>query len=133
MYFTKRGDITIEKIRELDEIDCHFHSALIRLMYKRIEELEAEEKSRKENCEKCADATRRVIIDLQGIIADLRTQLPKQGEWIRHPEVKNIYGGECIECPFCGEKYVVQYIADEKFCRNCGADLRAKMGVQDGK
>lgn len=42
MYFAKRGDITIEKVRELDEIDCHFHSALIRLMYKRIEELEAQ-------------------------------------------------------------------------------------------
>lgn len=59
-------------------------------------------------------------------------QLPKRGEWIRHPEVKNIYGCEYIECPFCGKKYVVQYIADEKFCRNCGADLRAKMEVQDG-
>ena len=41
MYFAKRGDITIEKVRELDEIDCHFHSALIRLMYRRIEELES--------------------------------------------------------------------------------------------
>lgn len=49
MYFAKRGDITIEKVRELDEIDCHFHSALIRLMYRRIEELESEEKSRNEN------------------------------------------------------------------------------------
>ena len=55
MYFAKRGDITIEKVRELDEIDCHFHSALIRLMYKRIEEFESEKK----------------------------TQLPKRGEWIR--------------------------------------------------
>lgn len=63
---------------------------------------------------------------------EAEAQLPKRGEWIRHPEVKNIYGGEYIECPFCGEKYVVQYIADEKFCRNCGADLRAKMEVQDG-
>lgn len=44
MYFAKRGDITIEKVRELDEIDCHFHSALIRLMYKRIEELESEKR-----------------------------------------------------------------------------------------
>ena len=44
MYFTKHGEITIEKVRELDEIDCHFHSALIRIMYKRIEELEAEVK-----------------------------------------------------------------------------------------
>ena len=61
---------------------------------------------------------------------ELQAQLPKRSEWIRHPEVKNIYGGEFIECPFCGEKYVVQYIADEKFCRNCGADMR-KMGVQD--
>ena len=56
---------------------------------------------------------------------------PKRGKWIIHPEVKNIYGGECIECPFCGEKYVVQYIADEKFCRNCGAYMRAKMEVQE--
>lgn len=65
-------------------------------------------------------------------IQSLAQQLPMRGEWIRHPEVKNIYGGEFIECPFCGEKYVVQYIADEKFCRNCGADMRAKMEVQDG-
>lgn len=64
-------------------------------------------------------------------IQSLAQQLPMRGEWIRHPEVKNIYGGEFIECPFCGEKYVVQYIADEKFCRNCGADMRAKMEVQE--
>ena len=56
---------------------------------------------------------------------------PKRGEWILHPEVKNIYGGVYIECPFCGEKYVVQYVSDEKFCRNCGADMRAKMEVQE--
>lgn len=43
MYFAKHGDITIEKVRELDEKDCHFHSALIRLMYRRIGELEASE------------------------------------------------------------------------------------------
>ena len=62
---------------------------------------------------------------------EYKAELPKRGEWIRHTEVKNIYGGEFIECPFCGEKYVVQYIADEKFCRNCGADMMAKMEVQD--
>lgn len=71
--------------------------------------------------------------DAADAIEALQAQLPKLGEWIKHPEVKNIYGGECIECPFCGEKYVVQYIADEKFCRNCGADMRAKMEVQDGE
>ena len=64
-------------------------------------------------------------------IEALQAQLPKRGKWIKHPEVKNIYGGEYIECPLCGEKYVVQYIADEKFCRNCGADMRAKMEVQE--
>ena len=54
MYFTKRGDITIEKVRELDEIDYHFHSALIRLMYKRIEKLESElEKKRTADCWGC--------------------------------------------------------------------------------
>ena len=45
------------------------------------------------------------------------------GKWIRHPEVKNIYGGVYIECSECREKYVVQYVEDEKFCRNCGARM----------
>ncbi|MBQ7002540.1 MAG: hypothetical protein IJP92_08590 [Lachnospiraceae bacterium] len=52
----------------------------------------------------------------------------KTGKWIRHPERKNIYGGKCVECSECGEMYMVQYIEDEKFCRNCGADMR---GEQD--
>ena len=72
-----------------------------------------------------------INLNLRMEISKLKAQLPKLGEWIKHPEVKNIYGGEYIECPFCGEKYVVQYIADEKFCRNCGADMRAKMEVQE--
>lgn len=50
----------------------------------------------------------------------------KKGKWIIHPEVKNIYGGTYIECSECGEKYVVQHIGDEKFCRNCGADMRGE-------
>ena len=80
----------------------------------------------------CNDAcnVEQVYADAAAAIEDLQAQLPKRGEWIRHPEVKNIYGGEYIECPFCGEKYVVQYIADEKFCRNCGTDMR-KMEVQE--
>ena len=59
------------------------------------------------------------VIDEQPTIEERKT-----GEWIRHPEQKNIYGGKCVECSACGEKYVVQYIEDEKFCRNCGADMR---------
>lgn len=50
------------------------------------------------------------------------------GKWIRHPEVKNIYGGVYIECSECREKYVVQYVEDEKFCRNCGARMRGEEG-----
>lgn len=50
------------------------------------------------------------------------------GKWIRHPEVKNIYGGVYIECSECREKYVVQYVEDEKFCPNCGARMS-----EDGK
>ena len=53
----------------------------------------------------------------------------KNGKWIRHDEIKNVYGGICIECSECGEKYVVQHILDEKYCRNCGADMR---GEKDG-
>jgi len=52
----------------------------------------------------------------------------KKGKWIRHDEVRNVYGGTYVECSECGEKYVVQYIEDEKYCRNCGADMR---GEQD--
>lgn len=59
-------------------------------------------------------------------IADQPTIEPerKKGKWIKHPEQKNIYGGKCVECSECGEKYVVQHIEYEKYCRNCGADMQ---------
>lgn len=50
----------------------------------------------------------------------------KTGKWIMHDEIKNVYGGVCIECSECGEKYVVQYVEDEKFCRNCGAEMKGE-------
>ena len=53
----------------------------------------------------------------------------RHGRWIRHTEQKNIFNGKTIECSECGEKYVVQYIKDEKFCRNCGARMD---GEDDG-
>ena len=49
----------------------------------------------------------------------------KKGKWIWHPEQTNIYGGKMVECSNCGTKYMVQYIEDELFCRNCGADMRS--------
>ena len=90
------------------------------------------------------------LISRQAAIEDIRTMIPKdarfdikwiemwlmqlpsaqperkKGKWIRHDEVRNVYGGTYVECSECGEKYVVQYIEDEKYCRNCGADMRGE-------
>ena len=57
---------------------------------------------------------------------ELPSTQPKNGKWIRHDEIKNVYGGICIECSECGENYVVQYIDYEKYCRNCGAKMEDK-------
>lgn len=109
-----------EAERDRDEYEYR-----MRKEQERVIELQAEvEKAAKRNAELHAELEKWVS-------AAEKAGEPKRGEWIKHPEVKNIYGGEYIECPFCGEKYVVQYIADEKFCRNCGADMR-KMEAQDG-
>ena len=98
-----------------------------------IEALQAEEKSRKENCEKCSDATRRVITDLQKIIADLRAQLPKRGKWIRVQEV-DIPGEmhpvafKCM-CSICRNEYLFPRIP--RYCPDCGSMNTAKMEVQE--
>ena len=47
----------------------------------------------------------------------------KKGHWIRHPEQRNIFNGKTIECSECHEKYTVQYVEDELFCRPCGAEM----------
>ena len=66
---------------------------------------------------------------MEGALLELPPAQPerKKGKWIRHDEIKNVYGGICIECSECGEKYVVQHILDEKYCRNCGADMRGEL------
>lgn len=69
------------------------------------------------------------ICELVAEIEELQAQLPKRGKWIVHTEVKNIYGGICVECPVCGDHFVVLNVSDEKYCRSCGA----KMEVQDAK
>ena len=46
-----------------------------------------------------------------------------KGHWIRHPEQRNIFNGKTIECSECHEKYTVQYVEDELFCRHCGAEM----------
>lgn len=68
---------------------------------------------------------RRMIrrVRLTEYIADTLPSAERKGKWIRHDEIKNVYGGICIECSECGEKYVVQHIEDEKYCRNCGARM----------
>lgn len=65
-----------------------------------------------------------ILNTIRGNLANAPTIDPvKHGRWIYHDGIKNIYGGKYIECDQCGEKYVVQHIADEKFCRNCGAKM----------
>ena len=97
MYFAKRGDITIEKVKELDEIDCHFHSALIRLMYKRIEEFESEKK----------------------------TQLPKRGEWV-WDDKRCIYVCSVCGSPKVRENMDRQIIKEQAYCYSCGAKMEVQ-------
>lgn len=47
----------------------------------------------------------------------------KIGKWIIHTEIENVYGAIFIECSECGERYSVQNLDDEKFCRACGARM----------
>lgn len=61
--------------------------------------------------------------DAAAAIEALQAQLPKRGKWIVHTEVKNIYGGICVECPVCGDHFVVLNVSDEKYCRSCGARM----------
>ena len=61
--------------------------------------------------------------DAAAAIEALQAQLPKRGKWIVHTEVKNIYGGICIECPVCRDHFVVLNVSDEKYCRSCGAKM----------
>ena len=96
-----------------------------------IEELQAEVEELKAKKMKLAENSLRFVGKVREL--DKRRFEPKRGKWITHPEVKNIYGGVYIECPFCGEKYVVQNVSDEKFCRNCGADLMAKLAAHIGQ
>lgn len=73
----------------------------------------------------CTRAYTDGLTDAYNLICNLPSAEPerKTGRWIRHPEQKNIYGGKCVECSECGEKYVVSHIEDEKYCRNCGAKM----------
>ena len=54
----------------------------------------------------------------------------KPGTWIRHHEVKNVYGGTCIECSECRTRYMVTNVEEELFCRNCGS-FNAGEGEQE--
>ena len=66
------------------------------------------------------DGKRLMLIDVAPTIEPER----KKGHWIRHPEQRNIFNGKTIECSECHEKYTVQYVEDEWFCRHCGAEMR---------
>lgn len=60
------------------------------------------------------------VIERQPTIEERKT-----GHWILHSEQeKNIFGVKTIECSECGDKCLVQFVEKEKYCRNCGADMR---------
>ena len=53
----------------------------------------------------------------------------KAGEWIRTGRT-NVYGGEELMCPFCGDRVIVQNIEYELYCRQCGALLGNRYEVE---
>ena len=55
---------------------------------------------------------------------------PKVGEWIRTGRT-NVYGGEELMCPFCGDRVMVQNIEYELYCRQCGALLGDRTKGED--
>lgn len=69
---------------------------------------------------------------LMNRIRELKAQLPKRGEWVKGSD--GLY-----HCSKCGKTApyldafdgVIQYWEPLFFCNNCGADMRAKMEVQE--
>ena len=72
------------------------------------------------------------LIELNSdILVDSINSIPtieerKVGEWIRTGRT-NVYGGEELTCPFCGDRVIVQNIEYELYCRQCGALLGDRM------
>lgn len=72
------------------------------------------------------------LIELNSdILVDSINSIPtieerKVGEWIRTGRT-NVYGGEELMCPFCGDRVMVQNIEYELYCRQCGALLGDRM------
>ena len=104
-------------------------------------ELEAEVDALKHDIERYVQMNMELLNDCSRCVAKMEVQdgqdlmdrinaLPTidavpvlHGEWIVHTEVKNIYGGICVECPVCGDHFVVLNVSDEKYCRSCGAKM----------
>lgn len=57
---------------------------------------------------------------------------PKVGEWTRTGRT-NVYGGEELMCPFCGDRVIVQNIEYELYCRQCGALLGDRAKGEDNE
>lgn len=58
---------------------------------------------------------------------------PKRGEWEREMDV---YDEPFYQCSVCGECFDSNSDSTHEvfnYCPNCGADMRAKMEVQDGR
>ena len=61
--------------------------------------------------------------DIDRILSSMPTiEERKEGRWIRTGRT-NVYGGEELMCPFCGDRVMVQNIEYELYYRQCGALL----------
>ena len=77
-----------------------------------------------------------VINDAADAIEALQAQLPKRGEWV---EDTTTYAGPCLsnyKCSLCGKicgtwRRGLEPSELPNWCGNCGADMRAKMEVQE--
>lgn len=109
-----------------------------------IEALETEIRESMQKCAECGDEQEQKVKELQARLGEaensaerwkdmyLTKQLPKRGEWVKGSD--GLY--HCSECgktaPYLDAfDGVIQYWEPLFFCNNCGADMRAKMEVQD--
>ena len=77
-----------------------------------------------------------VMRDAAAAIEALQAQLPKRGEWV---EDTTTYAGPCLsnyKCSLCGKicgtwRRGLEPSELPNWCGNCGADMRAKLEVQE--
>ena len=81
--------------------------------------------------------SKRIMSDAAAAIEALQAQLPKRGKWIEDAKTYAGPGLSNYKCSLCGKicgtwRRGLEPSELPNWCGNCGADMRAKMEVQDG-